>query len=218
MVLVSGDDEGGLAIWRTYLDRQERTRPPIASAPLAAFSVHEGRVLSVDTNTVIGIAVSVAMDAGRTRGCDVAVYSIRGGAARFMHRIVLHDPAIDLSLCALTATAGIVLYGTHAGVPTLWLYSLNGALLTSVATGEVLSCLATTPNLARTVNANDGLVVTGGRRGQVVFRAPHSLERVQTYFTDDACPHTQPARTRPHPHPPGGNAGGGRACRLPCGG
>ena len=92
MVLVSGDDDGVVCIWRTYLDRQERTRPPIASSPLASFSVHEGRVLSVDTNTVIGIAVSLAQDVQRKRGCEVAVYSIRGGAARFMHAVVLHEP------------------------------------------------------------------------------------------------------------------------------
>ena len=192
MILVSGDAEGVVCIWRTFLDRQERSRPPIASTPLASFAVHEGPVVALDTNTVIGIAVSLAKDVQRRRGCELAVYSMRGGSARFVHSIVVHEPGVDLQLCTLTATASIVLYGLQERSPTLWLYSLNGALLASVATQDVLSVLCCSPNLSRTVNANDGLVVTGGRRGQIVFRAPHSLEPVQTFFTDDQFPHTAP--------------------------
>ena len=191
-ILLSGDEEGVVCMWRTYLDRQEKTRPPIASVPLATFAVHEGPVLCLDSNTVIGIAVSLAQDEQRTRGCDVAVHSIRGGAARFMHNVLLHDSAVDLKLCALTATANIVLYGVRQGEPTLWLYSLNGSLLCSTPTNEVLSALHCTPTASRTVNANDGFVVTGGRRGQVVFRHPHNLQVAQTFFTDDHFPHSTP--------------------------
>ena len=193
MVLVSGDADGVVCIWRVYLDRQERARPPIASSPLAAFAVHEGAVVSVDTNAVIGIAVSLAQDVQRRRGCELGVMSIRGGAARWMHSVVVHDAGADLQMVALTATANIVVYGVaEGGVPTLWLYSLNGYLLTSTPTHDVLTVLTTTPNLSRTVNANDGLIVTGGRRGQVVCRQPHNLELVQTFFTDDQFPHTVP--------------------------
>ena len=191
-ILLSGDEDGVVCMWRTYLDRLEKTRPPIASTALASFSVHEGPVISLDSNTVIGIAVSLAKDQQRLRGCDVCVHSIRGGAARFMHNVVVHDSAIDLQMCALTATANIVLYGLRDGRPTLWLYSLNGSLLCSTGTSEVLTVLQCTPTASRTVNANDGFIVTGGRRGQVVFRHPHNLDIAQTFFTDDHFPHTAP--------------------------
>ena len=210
MILVSGDDDGVVCIWRTFLDRQERTRPPIASSPLAAFAVHEGRVVGVDTNTVIGIAVSLAQDVQRRRGCEVGVMSIRGGAARWMHSVVLHDVSADLQMIALTATANIVVYGVAAGgIPTLWLYSLNGYLLTSTPTHDTLTVLTTTPNLARTVNASDGLIVTGGRRGQVVFRYPHNLELVQTFFADDQFPQTMPHGLVVGRGQGGGGGGGG---------
>ena len=198
-MLLSGDEDGVVCLWRTYLDRQEKTRPPIASTALAQFAVHEGPVRCLDSNTVIGIAVSLATDQQRTRGCDLAVHSIRGGAARFMHNVVVHDSAVDLQLCALTATANIVLYGLQGAVPTLWLYSLNGSLLCSTPTNEVLTVLQCTPTASRTVNANDGFIVTGGRRGQVVFRHPHNLAMAQTFFTDDHFPHTAPHGLPPPP-------------------
>ena len=198
-ILLSGDEDGVVCMWRTYLDRQEKTRPPIASIALASFAVHEGPVLSLDTNTVIGVAVSLAMDEQRTRGCDVCVHSIRGGAARFMHNVVVHDSGVDLQMCALTATANIVLYGVRDRVPTLWLYSLNGSLLCFTPTNEVLTVLQCTPTAGRTVNANDGFIVTGGRRGQVVFRHPHNLDMAQTFFTDDHFPHTSPHGLPPPP-------------------
>ena len=199
-ILLSGDEDGVVCMWRTYLDRpQEKTRPPIASTALASFAVHEGPVVSLDTNTVIGIAISLAKDEQRTRGCDVCVHSIRGGAARFMHNVVVHDSSVDLHMCALTATANIVLYGLKDGVPTLWLYSLNGSLLCSTPTNEVLSVLQCTPTASRTVNANDGFIVTGGRRGQVVFRQPHNLDMAQTFFADDLFPHSAPHGLPPPP-------------------
>ena len=191
-ILLSGDEDGVVCMWRTYLDRQEKTRPPIASTALASFAVHEGPVISLDTNTVIGIAVSLAQDEQRSRGCDVCVHSIRGGAARFMHNVVVHDSSVDLQMCALTATANIVMYGLKDAVPTLWLYSLNGSLLCSTPTHDVLTVLQCTTITSRTVNANDGFIVTGGRRGQVVFRHPHNLSMAQTFFTDDHFPHTTP--------------------------
>jgi len=186
-ILFTGDAHGSVLVWRVFTERHERSRPPLSSAPLASFPVHEGKVISLASNTYVGVAASLALDLQGTRGCELCVYSVRGGTARFIRSQLAADPETDWRMLVLTSSANIVIYGSQAGVPVLWLYSLNGQLLRTVPTGEVINVLYATPASAKTA-AYEGFVVTGGRKGVVVFRSPHTLEPVQSFFCDDLFP------------------------------
>ena len=186
-ILFTGDSHGLLCVWRVFTERHERNRPPLSSAPLASFPIHEGKVVSISSNTYVGVAVSIARDMQDTRGCEMAVFSVRGGSARFIRTQIAVDPDTDWQMVVLTSSSNIVLYGSQAGVATLWCYTLNGQLLATLATGEVLNVLYATPATAKTT-AYEGFVVTGGRKGVVVFRNPTTLEPVQSFFCDDLYP------------------------------
>ena len=186
-ILFSGDAAGMLCVWRVFTERHERNRPPLSSSPLATFSVHEGRVISISSNTYVGVAVSLARDVQGTRGCELCMYSVRGGSARFVRSQLAVDPATDWQQVVLTSMANIVIYGSQAGCPMLWAYTINGQLIRTVPLDEVLNVLYATPATAKTT-AYEGFVVTGGRRSIVVFRNPHTLEPVQSFFCDDMYP------------------------------
>jgi hypothetical protein len=186
-ILFTGDAHGSALVWRVFTERHERNRPPLSSAPLASFPVHEGKVISLASNTYVGVAASLAKDLQGKRGCELCLYSVRGGSARFIRSQLAVDPATDWQMVVLTSSANIVIYGSQAGVPMLWLYSVNGQLLRSVPTEEVINVLYATPASAKTT-VSEGFVVTGGRRSTVVFRSPHTLEPVQSFFCDDLFP------------------------------
>lgn len=189
-ILFSGDALGSLCVWRVFTEKHERNRPPLSSAPLATFAVHEGRILSIASNTYIGVAVSLATDMQGQRGCEICVYSVRGGNARFIRSQLATDPSIEWQQVVITSSGTIVLSGSQAGVPMLFAYSINGQLICTRPTEEVINVLYATPPTPKT-NAYEGFVVTGGRKSVVVFRSPHTSEDEQ-----DTCAHERSDWTR----------------------
>lgn len=184
-MLLSGDLRGSVCIWRVFTDRHERNRPPLASAPFASFSLHEGPVVEIASNSYIGVAVSLGRDLEDTRGCELSILSIRGVHARFLRSQLAMDPRTDWQKVCLTANANIIISGSQAGRPMMWSYGLNGTLLTTLELDEVINVLYATPPKSY---GHEGFVVTGGRKGVIVFRHPHNLAPVQSFFTDDRYP------------------------------
>lgn len=192
-MLFSGDKRGMICVWRAFTESREHNRPPLSSSPIASFSIHTGPIISMHSNTYIGVAVSLAMDMDQQRGSDLCIYSIRAGTCRFVRQQVQHLEYINWKLVAITQQGNIVIYGEQHQQPTLFLYSINGIFICSIPTHEVITCLTTTHHLGKlSATGHEGYIITGGRRGKIVFRNTHTLAEVQTFYTDHLFPQSIP--------------------------
>lgn len=182
-MLLTGGVDGCVMLWRVYTAKHERVRAPLSSGPMAAFSVHSGRVLDLAISSHVDVAVSLAVDR-KGESCSAALYSTR--RARFIRSFDLQMLApkgerLAMERVSITPGGCIVFYGLLADVPMLFLLSLNGVFLCSVQLEERLSVLECTAFQPSATTLHHGFIMTGGDDSVVHFRDPQDLTLVQSF-------------------------------------
>jgi hypothetical protein len=141
----------------------------LASLPMASYGIHLNRIISITSNVLLGVCVSLAYDI-HERGCDIVIYSVRNIHSHFVRTLYIEDTSISMSMVTMTSIGHIVLYGLKGNIPILSMYSLNGIHLYTIELDEIINVLQCTKHMQMYTGGID-FIVTGGRKGQIVFRS-----------------------------------------------
>ncbi|GAM17220.1 hypothetical protein SAMD00019534_003950 [Acytostelium subglobosum LB1] len=152
--LITGSRDTTLMVWNL---RKSGATPKFDSVPTHILYGHDDEITCVDLNVELDICVSGSKDG------SCIIHSLRKG--EYVRTIYLPTQS-SVSICCISNQGHIVIYSQDDLI--IYLYSINGHLLSTVNTHERLQSII--------ISKDSEYLISGGEKGTLVVRTLYNLK------------------------------------------